>query len=55
MKRAIIGAAFFIGGTILLNAEASMGGALVSLGFFGVGFGLVGMTILIYELTTKEK
>ena len=55
MKRAIIGAAFFIGGTILLGAEANSGGSGFVLGFFGIGFGVVGMAILIYELSIKEK
>ena len=55
MKRTIIGAAFFIGGAILLSAEANSGGGGFVFGFFGIGFGVAGMAILIYELTIKEK
>jgi membrane-bound ClpP family serine protease len=55
LKRAIIGAAFFVGGAILLSAEANSGGSGFVLGFFGIGFGIAGMAILIYELTIKEK
>ena len=55
MKRAIIGASFFIGGGILIHAEASTGGAIGTLGLFGIDFGLAGMAILIYELAIKEK
>jgi len=55
LKRAIIGASFFIGGGILIHAEASTGGAIGTLGLFGIDFGLAGMAILIYELAIKEK
>ena len=55
MKRAIIGAAFFIGGTILINAEASLVNGEFVLGLFGSAFALAGMAILVYELTVKEK
>ena len=53
MKKAIVGTAFFIGGAILINAEA-MGGAMGVLGLFGAASMLAGMGILIYALTVKS-
>ena len=55
LRKTVIGAAFFIGGTILILGSVVVHGNGNVLGLLGIAFGILGVIILLEQLISKEE